>query len=80
MHKETIMSIEEALKRHINYNNPDRVNRKYLRMVDSLSYRYSGAPGIKVHLLMNDCFAAVHVKNLDEAIIRLQNKDKKCKI
>ena len=80
MHKETIKSIEEALKHHINYNNPNRVNGKYLRTMDSLAYRYSGAPAEKISSLLEDYFAAVNVKNLDEAIIRLKNKDITCQV
>ena len=31
MTKEIIKSIEEALEHHLNYNNPNRVNGKYLK-------------------------------------------------
>ena len=73
--KKTIKLIEEALQHHLNYNNPDRVNGKYLRMMDSLSFNYSGAPAEKISGLLADYFKEVRVENLSEAIIRLQNKE-----
>ena len=45
--KKTIKLIEEAIQHHLNYNNPDRVNGKYLRIMDSLSFNYSGASAQK---------------------------------
>lgn len=71
--KETIRQIEEALQHHLNYNNVNRVNGKYLRMIDSLSSNYAGTQAEKNSALMSDYFADVQVKNLSEAIIRLQN-------
>ena len=73
--EKTIELIEEALKHHLNYNNPNRVNGKYLRIMDSLSYNYVGAPAQKISALLDNYFADVNVNNLAEAIIRLQNKE-----
>ena len=44
--------------------------------MDSLAYGYSGAPAEKISSLLNDYFVAVNVKNLSEAITRLQNMEK----
>ena len=70
---ETISKIEEALQHHLSYNNPNRVDGKYLKTIDSLSANYTGAQAEKNSALLNDYFADVQVKNLSEAIIRLQN-------
>ena len=75
--KTAIKLVEEALQHHLNYNNPNRVNGKYLRMMDSLSFNYTGAPAQKISGLLDDYFKEVQVQNLSEAIIRLQNKENK---
>ena len=75
--KTTIKLVEEALHHHLNYNNPNRVNGKYLRMMDSLSFNYTGAPSQKISGLLDDYFKEVQVQNLSEAIARLQNKKDK---
>ena len=75
--KATIKLIEEALQHHLNYNKPNRVNSKYLRMMESLSFNYTGAPAQKIFGLLDDYFKEVQVQNLSEAIIRLQNKENK---
>lgn len=72
--KNYIKLIEEALQHHLNYNNPNRVNGKYLRMMDSLSFNYTGHLSQKISGLLDDYFKEVQVQNLSEAIARLQNK------
>jgi hypothetical protein len=66
-----INEIERALKLHINYKNISS-NGKYLKIMDSLTYNYSGAPGIRVSKLLDDYFCNVGVKDLDEALNRLR--------
>ena len=73
----TIKLVEEALQHHLNYNNPNRVNSKYLRMMESLSFNYAGASAQKISGLLDDYFKEVQVQNLSEAITRLQNKKDK---
>ena len=75
--KTTIKLVEEALQHYLNYNNPNRVNGKYLRMMDSLSFNYTGASSQKISGLLDDYFKEVQVQNLSEAIARLQNKKEK---
>jgi hypothetical protein len=70
--KETIAKIEYALKLHISYAGKPS-NGKYLEIMDSLTYNYIGAPGIRVSNLLDDYFKNVKVSNLNEAINRLKN-------
>ena len=72
--KATIKLIEEAPQHHLNYNNPNRINGKYLKMMDMLSFNYTGTPAQKFSGLLDDYFKEVQVQNLSEAIARLQNK------
>ncbi len=67
-----IKEIERALKLHISYKGIPS-NGKYLEIMDSLTYNYTGAPGIKVSKLLDDYYKTVGVKNLDEALNRLRN-------
>ena len=53
------------------------MNGKYLRMMDSLSFNYTGASSQKISGLLDDYFKEVQVQNLSEAIARLQNKKDK---
>jgi len=69
-----IDEIERALKLHINYKNKSSGGKYlYLKTMDSLTYNYTGAPGIRVSKLLDDYFIAVGVLNLDEALERLRN-------
>ena len=63
--------MKKLLQHHLNYNNPNRVNGKYLRMMESLSFNYTGAPAQKISGLLDDYFKEVQVQNLAEAIVRL---------
>jgi len=69
--KTKINQIEMALKLHINYKGISS-NGKYLKLMDQLTYNYSGAPGIRVSKLLDDYFIFVGVKNLDESLKRLK--------
>lgn len=69
-----IERIEEALRLHINYKGIPSSGR-YLAIMDSMTYSYSGAPGIKVSKLLNDYYKKVGVSNLDEALQRLREID-----
>lgn len=66
-----IKRIEEALRLHINYKGIAGGD-KYLKMMDSMSYMYSGAPGIRLSKLLDDYYKEVGVSNLDEALTRLR--------
>ena len=70
-----LKEIENALKLHINYKGIPS-NGKYLKIMDSLTFSYSGAPGIRVSKLLDDYYAFVGVKNLDEALNRLKKIEK----
>jgi len=63
--------IERALKLHINYKNIPS-NGKYLKIMDSLTCNYIGAPSIRVSKLLDDYYNFVGVKNLSEALERLR--------
>ena len=69
--KQTILKIDEALKLHINYKGISS-NGKYLKIMDSLTYNYTGAPGIRVSKILDDYFKCVNVSNLSEALERLR--------
>lgn len=69
-----IERIEEALRLHINYKGIPS-NGRYLTIMDSMTYSYSGAPGIKVSKLLDDYYKKVGVSNLDEALQRLREID-----
>ena len=71
---EIIREIEEAIPHHINYNNPNRINGRYLKIMDRLAISYTGAPGIRVSKLLDDYYKVVGVNNLDEAINRLKEE------
>lgn len=71
-----IQKIEKALRLHINYKGVPS-NGKYLEIMDSMTYPYSGAPAIKVSKLLNDYFKKIGVSNLDEALKRLRKIDEK---
>ena len=66
----TIKEIERALPYHINYNGGTTGN--YLKIMDSISYGYTGAPAQKVCALLEDYYMAVGVGSLNEAIDRLK--------
>ena len=75
LHKTVIEEIERALPYHINYTS--HINGEvYLKTVDRLSLSYRGAQGIKVSKLMDDYYETVGVKNLNEAIKRLETINK----
>jgi len=69
-----IERIEEALRLHINYKGIPS-NGKYLEIMDSMTYMYSGAPGIRLSKMLDDYFKKVNVSNLDEALQRLREID-----
>ena len=69
-----IKTIEAALKLHINYKGVSS-NGKYLKIMDWLAWEYPGPPGMKVSKLLNDYYKVVGVKNLDEALQRLRDKE-----
>jgi len=69
-----INEIERALKLHINYKNIPSDGR-YLKIMDSLTYNYTGAAGIRVSKLLDDYYNFVGVKNLNEALERLRKKE-----
>jgi hypothetical protein len=64
--------IERALKLHLNYKGISS-GGKYLEIMDSLTYNYTGPPGIRVSKLLDDYYAFVNVSNLDEALQRLRD-------
>lgn len=66
-----IHEIERALKLHINYKGIPS-NGVYLKLMDQLTYNYTGAPGIRVSKLLDDYYNFVGVLNLDEALKRLK--------
>jgi len=70
MNLSTIKEIEKALTHHINY--AGHSNGMYLKIMDRLAVKYSGAPAIRVSKLLNEYYKEVNVKNLDEAITRLK--------
>jgi hypothetical protein len=70
--KTLITDIERALKLHINYKGIPS-NGKYLKIMDTLTYNYTGAPGIRVSKLLNDYYKFVNVSCLDGALQRLRN-------
>lgn len=73
---ETVKEIENALKLHINYKGVPS-NGKYLKIMDLLSLRYSGAPGVRVSSLLDDYFKHMKVSNLNEALQRLRDLENK---
>jgi hypothetical protein len=75
MQNSTINEIEKALKLHINYKGISS-NGKYLKIMDSLTFNYSGAPGIRVSKLLDDYYISVNVSNLNDALERLRNLEK----
>ena len=74
-----IREIEKALRLHSQYDSNYSRGRAYLDAMDSLSYNYSGAPGIRLSKMLDDYYEVVGVKNLDEALQRLRDYDKKRK-
>lgn len=73
-----IERIEKALRLHINYKGIPS-NGAYLKIMDDMTWNYTGAPGIRVSKLLNDYFDEVGVANLNEALERLRNIDKENK-
>lgn len=71
-----IQRIEEALRLHVNYKGISS-NGKYLDMMDSMAYNYSGAPAIRLSKMLDDYYKKVGVSNLDEALQRLREIDNK---
>lgn len=66
-----ITEIERALRLHINYKGKSS-GGKYLKIMDSLTYSYKGAPGIRVSNMLDDYYKVVNVSNLEEALNRLR--------
>jgi hypothetical protein len=73
--KNKINDIERALKLHINYKGIPS-NGKYLKIMDSLTYNYTGAPGIRVSKLLDDYYKFVNVLDLYASLERLRNLEK----
>tara|TARA_R110000772_G_scaffold222253_2_gene332742 strand:- start:268 stop:501 length:234 start_codon:yes stop_codon:yes gene_type:complete len=69
--KHKVEEIERALKLHINYKGISS-NGKYLEIMDTLTYNYTGALGIKVSKLLDEYYTFVKVSNLNEALQRLR--------